>query len=56
MLLIEAAIVEQQGVPVLGGKPVGQVSSMLHSEGPQGHEDTQGDMTNQGSERHGSGK
>lgn len=26
MLLVEAAVVEQQGVPVLGGKPVGRAA------------------------------
>lgn len=28
VLLIEAAIVEQQGIPVLGGKPVGRANKV----------------------------
>lgn len=49
MLLVEAAIVEQQGVPVLGGKPVGE-RHVTQMKDPRATKIHRGDTASQGSE------
>lgn len=52
MLLVEAAIVEQQSIPVLGGKPVGEqrVTQMKDPRAMKIHRD---DTASQGNEPRG---
>lgn len=52
MLLIEAAIVEQQGIPVLGGKPVGE-RHVTQMNDPRAMKIHRGDTASQGSEPRG---